>query len=128
MYWYKELASQRLLFKKVSLVLSKFCKDYRSELKFTFSSEIDWENCLQKFFYVAIIMKLSSYEQEQYVKNSFIKIYWPLQVFEVDYDFINKKQKYITLPDQKLPENLVLVFGFYERKKSDKRELATKKL
>lgn len=30
---------------------------------------------------------------------------------------INKTQKYLLLPDHRLAENLVLIFGFYERTK-----------
>ena len=29
---------------------------------------------------------------------------------------INKKQKYFSLPNRQLAENLILVFGFYERR------------
>ena len=39
---------------------------------------------------------------------------------------LNKKQKYFSLPDHKLRENLIFVFGFYERTIKDNSEFVTK--
>ena len=39
---------------------------------------------------------------------------------------MNIKQKYFSLSDHQLAENLILVFGFYEKTKKDKTELVTK--
>ena len=41
---------------------------------------------------------------------------------------INKKQKYFSLQDHKIAENLILNFGLYEKPKSDKSEFVTKSL
>ena len=39
---------------------------------------------------------------------------------------VNKEQKHFSLPGHQLAENLILVFGFYERTKMDKRKFVTK--
>ena len=38
----------------------------------------------------------------------------------------NKKQNYFSLPDHQLAENLIRIFGFYEKTKRDKNEFVTK--
>ena len=48
-------------------------------------------------------------------ENSFIKVYWNWHAFEEKHN----KQKYFSLPDHQLAGNLVLVFGFYEKAKSE---------
>ena len=44
-------------------------------------------------------------------EDFFIKGYWIRHGFEVERLAINKKQKYFSLPDHQLAENLILVFG-----------------
>ena len=39
---------------------------------------------------------------------------------------INKKQNYFSLPDHHLSENLILVFGFYEKAKNGKIKIVAK--
>ena len=51
------------------------------------------------------------------LENPFIKFYWIRQTFEDERDLLWKKRKYFLLPDDQLNENLILVFGFYEREK-----------
>ena len=54
------------------------------------------------------------------------KVYWICHAFEVEHYSLQTKNKYFLLSDHQLSENLIFVFGFYERIKSDKSELVVK--
>ena len=65
-----------------------------------------------------LIMELY-YEQEQQVIKSFCKsLLNSTYLWSSVQLAINKKQKYFSLPDHQLGENLALVFGFYEKTKN----------
>ena len=45
------------------------------------------------------------------LENSFIEVYWIRHGFDVERDSVETKNKYFSLPDHQLPENLILLFG-----------------
>ena len=58
------------------------------------------------------------YKQEQHVRKSFFTSLLNLAYLLSKARLArNKKQKHVLLLDYNLAENLILVFGFYERKK-----------
>ena len=60
-------------------------------------------------------------------ENTFIKVYQIQDNFEVVRDSLNKKQKYLLLPDHQLAEKLLILVSVSTKgQKSDKSEFVTK--
>ena len=125
--WVGDLYKQRKLHTFLPILISRFTYSFKSGSQSLSRIKI-YDNQIPPLLVLVGLSWHTKLYPGSYILRKFVykSILNSTLLWSRVWPVINKEQKYLLLPDHQFAKNLILVFGFLERKKRDKSKFVTK--